>query len=466
MSSISTQDHLKKSTLGVADIVFFVVAAAAPLGATLGVGPVIFSIGGASAPGLFLIASVILFLFAVGLAAMSRHVISAGGFAEIVTRGLGRNSGYAAAGVAMLAYTCMLCGIYGQIAGFGAETFKAFLGIEIDWRVIALAALVTVGFFGYIHIDLSAKVLGVLMVFEVLILLIFDIAVLVKLPSTEIKLSGFFPSDLGAPGVGVALMFAFSCFIGFESTTIYGEEARNPERTIPRATYYAIGIIAIFYVFTMWCIGLAYGATEVQGAATVNMVNFVFDINTRFVGAWATAVMQILAFTSVFAVLLSFHNALSRYFFALARSNFLPKALSHVHEIQKSPSVASLTLSVICLLVLVAFMLAGADPIADVFMLNVAIGTLAILSLQTLGAFAVIGYFRKNGGATAWQGFIAPALGAVGLSLIVGLAFLNFGDLSGAKDGLAKYLPGLILVAVVVGVLNGYLKSRSLKSSS
>lgn len=46
-----TQPGLKPKSLGVSDIVFFVIAAAAPLGATLGVGPVVFAMGGAGAPG-------------------------------------------------------------------------------------------------------------------------------------------------------------------------------------------------------------------------------------------------------------------------------------------------------------------------------------------------------------------------------------------------------------------------------
>ncbi len=47
----------------------------------------------------------------------------------------------------------------------------------MDWRVIALLIIGLVGIFGYMDVKVSAKVLGVLMIFEILILLIFDIAV-------------------------------------------------------------------------------------------------------------------------------------------------------------------------------------------------------------------------------------------------------------------------------------------------
>ncbi len=35
----------------------------------------------------------------------------------------------------------------------------------------------------------------------------------------------------GAPAIGI--LFCFAAFIGFEATTIYAEEAREPEKTVP-----------------------------------------------------------------------------------------------------------------------------------------------------------------------------------------------------------------------------------------
>jgi len=458
---------LGRNRLGVADIVFFVVAAAAPLGATLGAGPVLFSIGGAAAPGLFLITFVVLLLFAVGLAAMSRYVISAGGFAEIVRQGLGHRAGHAAAGVAMIAYTAMLCGIYGQMAGFASEALGNF-GLHVNWKLIVLLTLVVIGLLGYLHVNLSAKILGTLMMLEVLILLAFDVAVLIQVPPANFSFSGLVPPALDAPGFGVALMFAFACFIGFESTTIYGEEARSPEKTVARATYVALILIAVFYLFTMWCIGLAYGADTVQQAASDDLVNFVFAVNTRYMGEQATALMQVLALTSIFAVLLSFHNVLSRYFFALARSGFLPRGLSRVHPHHQSPARASLALSGWCLLVVGLFILFDADPIAHLFMMNVGLGVLSVLVLQMLGAFAIAGWFGKRGQGdevSLLRGRVAPALGGVGLLVIVALAVVNFGDLSGLSDdggGFARYLPLLVVLAAVLGWVNGTLRGDTL----
>ncbi|MFG0393052.1 APC family permease [Pseudomonas sp. zbq_4] len=456
MQNDSAQQGLKPKSLGVSDIVFFVIAAAAPLGATLGAGPVVFAMGGAGAPGIYLIASLVLLLFAIGFAAMSRHVISAGGFAELVSHGLGRPLGNAAGGIALLAYIAILAGIYGQFAAFGAELSSSLAGIQADWRFVALLIIGFVGFFGYLDVKVSAKMLGVLMILEILILVIFDVAVIAKTGIEKLNWNGFLPSQVFTPGLGVALMFAFCCFVGFESTTLYSEEAKNPYRTVPLATYVAIAIIGIFYTFTTWCIGIAYENSDVQTIAGADMVNFVFNANTQYVGPLSTDVMKLLVVSSIFAVLLSFHNALSRYLFALARSHFVPTSLSRVHPKHASPHVASVTLSGATVIVIGAFMFANSDPIQNLYMWMVGLGTLAILVLQTLGAAAVVGFTLKTKKCNSWQGLLAPTLGGGGLALAVFLALKNFSELTGTKEGFVTYLPWLVLIAALLGFLNGY----------
>jgi len=52
---------------------------------------------------------------------------------------------------------------------------------------------------------------------------------------------------------------AFTSFVGFESAAIYSEECRDPKRTVARATYIAVGLIAVFYALSSWLLGVAAG---------------------------------------------------------------------------------------------------------------------------------------------------------------------------------------------------------------
>ena len=91
-SDISTDipiGALRKDALGVPHIVFFVVAAAAPLTAVVGVTPAAFMLGnGPGVPLTFLLVGVLYLLFSAGFTAMSGFVGSAGGFYSYIVAGL------------------------------------------------------------------------------------------------------------------------------------------------------------------------------------------------------------------------------------------------------------------------------------------------------------------------------------------------------------------------------------------
>ncbi len=453
---------LKKGSLGVPAIIFFVVATAAPLAAVLGAGPVVFTFAGAGGPAMYVIAALVLLLFAIGFATMSRHVTSAGGFAAFAAKGLGRHTGYVFAGVAVLAYAGMLIGLFGQLAVFTADLFSTVLGWPIPWQVIAFAGVVLIGLFGYLDIQLSASVLGVLMILEVLILVVFDVAVFVSGGAAGLNLEAFAPANVFTPQMGAGLLFAFACFVGFEATVIYGEEAKRPRITIPRATYGSIAVIGVIYTATMWALGLAYGSGNVQDAATSDPVNFVFAANTKYVGEWSTTIMHVLVVTSLIAVLLAFHNTLARYLFSLGRAGFLPRALGHTHHRFRSPNIASIVLTIVTGVVLGVFVAAGADPFATIYLWLVGVGTLGVLLLQAAGAASVVGFFvrHRDKRTSMWASFIAPVLGGLGLVAALVLAVVNFPLLTGVTEGPATLLPVLMLIAAATGLIIGAVRSR------
>ncbi|MDQ1526814.1 MAG: hypothetical protein QOG18_1427, partial [Microbacteriaceae bacterium] len=125
-----TGTTLRRGRLGVIGIVFFVVAAAAPLVGMTGAVPVAILLGnGAAAPGAYLVVGITLLLFSVGYAAMSQRVTNAGAFFAYVGRGLGRHAGIASAFVSILAYVAVQLAIY----GFFGAVISAQLGVMPWW---------------------------------------------------------------------------------------------------------------------------------------------------------------------------------------------------------------------------------------------------------------------------------------------------------------------------------------------
>ena len=458
--SAGSSSKLRAGSIGTAGIVFFVVAAAAPLAATLGAGPVVFIFAGPGAPAMYLIAALALLLFSFGFALMARFVTSAGGFAAFISWGLGRRAGHAAAAIALLAYFAMFLGIAAQFATFVSDLSSRFLGLDVPWQAAYVVGVVIIGVLGYRDIRVSAVLLGVLLVLEVLILLVFDVAVLVQGGAEGINVDSFTAGSVFSPTMGLALLFAFACFVGFEATILYGEEARDPKKSVPRATYIAVAVIGVLYTLTMWVLSLAYGTGSVQKAAEDDPVGFVLNATGTYIGSWATVIMETLVLTSLLAVLLSFQNALSRYVYSLGRAGFLSRKLGVSHPKHKSPSRASFIVTIVILIVLAAFVLAGADPFSVIYMWMIGVGTLGVLLLQASGAAAVVAYLRHYAKNEAlWRRFIAPAIGGIMLVIAVVLAVTNFGALIDSTGVITVLLPVLYLIAIAVGIFVGVVRN-------
>ncbi|MFC9897335.1 hypothetical protein ACFVMC_26910, partial [Nocardia sp. NPDC127579] len=98
-------DRLKPRAIGLFGVVFMAVATAAPIAAMTGNVPASVALGnGVGAPAAFVVATVVLTIFAVGYIAMSRYITTTGAFYGYVSHGLGRVPGLAAGLLAVLAY--------------------------------------------------------------------------------------------------------------------------------------------------------------------------------------------------------------------------------------------------------------------------------------------------------------------------------------------------------------------------
>ena len=415
-----------------------------PLALKLGNGP--------GLPGAFVLATGVLFCFAVGYAAMSRKVVNTGAFYTYVARGLGKPPAVSAAFVAVLSYNALAAGLVGAFGYFGSVVLDG-AGIHgVPWYLVAVVGWAVTAVLGYRSVDVSARVLAVLMTAEIGILLVLDLGVLHAKGTAGLPTTVFAPSTVLSGELGLALMFAFASFIGFESAALYGEEAHDPQRSIPRATYASVLLIGTFYTFTTWCIVGAGGVAEAQSRSKDDLGTLVLDLNGKFVGPWAHDVMAVFFVTSVLASLLAIHNAASRYMFALGRERLLPSVLGRFHPRRYSPYVASVTQSTVSAVVVTAFFLAGLDPYLSLAASMVGLSTLGIVLLQAAAAISIIAFFRRRSDGDLWRTVIAPMIGAIGLVVAAGLLMANYSTLTGTKSWWVNGLPILLVAVAVAGL--------------
>ena len=444
-----------RGSLSTPKIVFIVVAMAAPLAAVVGTIPLGFVLGnGAGLPVAFVIATISLLLFSFGYAAMTRRVVNTGAFYTYVSNGFGRRLGVAAGLVAVIAYSVQTIWIVG---GFGYFTQ---LGLGVPWWVAALLGVVAVGALGYRSIDVNARVLAVLMVAEIALLLLLDIGILAQLGWAAFTPDSFRP-DVALPGLANALLLAFSTFVGFESAALFGEETRNPGRSIARATYTSVLLIGGLYCVSAWLAVGAGAIGDLQSKSEDDYGEVFFDLMTRYVGGWAATLMGVMLLTSLLAAILATHNAASRYMFALGRDQVLPRRLGRTHAVHLSPHVASVCQSVLAATVVVGFALARLDPYLNLAASMIALGTLGIVGIQAAAAFAVPAFFARNGGGHWFRTGVAPVIGAVVLTLAVLLTATHYSTLTSSDSAFINHLPWIYVGAVVGGLgYAGYLRRR------
>lgn len=447
-------NQLRKGAVGAAHIVFFVVAAAAPLTAVVGASPAAFAFGnGPGVPAVYLLVGLLYLFFSVGFTAMNRFISGAGGFYSYISNGLGRSAGVGGAFIALATYNAIDIAVYGLFGFFVNDIAKSMGGPDVPWLLYSVLLGIAVYFCGMRNIEFSGKVLGFCMVAEIAILFLLGVAVVTSGGGPEgISVSPFGPGAVFSSGLGVALVFVVASFIGFEATAIFGEEARDPKRTIPRATYIAVLVIALFYAFVTWTIALYYGPSKIAEVAASQTATMYLSAVQAKLGGIAGIVMNLLLITSLFACALSFHNTINRYFYAIGREGIAWSGLARTHRDHQSPHVAGIVQTILAIGITALFSLSGQDPYAVVFAWMGTFASLGILILQILVSLAVIVFFaRDNRGMGLWHRLVAPLAGMLGLGACLAFMTVNLSLVSGSESLVVEAFPVMIALIGCAG---------------
>ncbi|WP_113703293.1 APC family permease [Nonomuraea lactucae] len=453
--------RLKPNALGVLGILFFVLSAQAPLTGVAGAVPIAIALGnGPGAPAAYAAAGLVILLFSVGFVAMGRHVVDVGAFYTYIGKGLGRTAGTGSAAVALFAYCTIQAAMYGLYGVIVSGLVAQHTGLDAPWWVWTLVTMAIVQVLGSSGIEIGAKVLAVFVLAEFSILLVFALVTFVKGGGPEgLGFARTFSPEAALQGApGVAVMFAVASMFGFEATAIYGEEAREPRRTVPRATYLSVAVVTVFFAFTSWMLVSSYGASKAAAAAgkaleSGDSTSFVFAPIAAQFGPWVNDVLAVLLATSLFAGILAFHNSASRYLYSLGREGLLPSGLCATNR-HHSPWAAGGAQTALSVLLVVPFALAGADPVLTLFSWFSGVAVLGMMLLYFLTSVSVIVFFRRERLDTRpWNTLIAPALGALGIAGAIWLILANFATLIGGDTGTAVRLALTVPAVLALGIV-------------
>jgi len=489
-------NKLKVGAVGLFAVLFMATANAAPITAMTGNVPIAVAYGnGIYAPGGFLFATIVLTLFTIGYVAMARYITTAGAFYGFISHGLGQIWGMATGLLATMAYVVFEGSLIGIFAYFANYSLNQWFGWNVNWLLLGVIGIAIVGIFGYYDINIAAAILGFFLICEVVLLALLSLSVLFKGGGPDgMMVSSISPvkaftslpagggyniqqggATLAAGTAAIGIFFAFWSWVGYETTAVYGEESRNPKRIVPRATLIAVVGLGIFYTFVSWMVIAGNGAKHAIDQAANNSIGMFTDLAEKNLGGhWVVNIYLFLIVSGSFACALAFHNAASRYLYAIGREvPMLHNNLGATHGTHKTPHIASIVQSVITLLLTVGFYVLtpnGHDVVTGGYIylygLLALLGTMSILAVQAICSVAVISYFwvKKTHTGDAFTTLVCPALGALGMVYALYLLFthLSFAG-GGAADSLFYKLmvPIAVLTFVVGLVLALWLRSSN-----
>ncbi|WP_043727660.1 APC family permease [Kutzneria sp. 744] len=413
----------------------------------------------------FVLVGMVLLVFCVGYNAMSRQITNAGALYAFISAGLGPKAGVAAAYVAWLAYNFFQVSAYGLAGAVAQSLLNPLLGVNWAWWAYAAGCCGLVAVLGLLKIEMNASVLGVLMLAEVTLIIVFAVAGLTHPAGGVISLTTLSPHALHGGGIWPALIIAITGYTGFEGAAYYAEEARDRERTVPAATYLCVVVSMAVYAVSAWALSVAAGPDQIvrRSGADGDGSELVFNLAGTILGPAFASVGHVLLLTSVFAAALSFHNSVARYAFALGREGVVPRWFGTVTARSCAPLWGSLTQSMIGAVVIAGFAIGGGDPVNDLFYKLGTTGGFGVLALLALTSAAIAAYFLKRDAGNWWRGVIAPAVSAVLLTIAGAGALWYFPMLLGVEPNSPWrwILPGLLLFVGLVGLVRAVVLSKT-----
>ena len=344
-----------------------------------------------------------------------------------VSHGLGRSWGLMAGLSLMLGYILFSVALLGGFANYLQLKLHQY-GIGIPWIWLALLGVALVAALAFFEVEISARILGVALISELLIIAATSIGFFAT--GNNFQIDPILPWTAITNGVapGVAVFFAFWSWVGFEAAPNYAEESKDPVRTIPIAVLFSCIGLGVLYTVMTWSIATAYpkgtdwskvanaGSTldfPGHNAVNVDYDHFVLGPAGALVGPFFADAMSYLIITGSLACAAALGNAGLRYAYAMGREGVLPRWFGKTHPIHKSPTNAIYFAAAASAAIFLLFWVFNHKAIDAYFWLSPQ-GVIWIILVQALTSLAVFQYFRRQHPAEqSWKTTICGPLAFV-----------------------------------------------------
>jgi amino acid transporter len=388
----------------------------------------------------YALGTVMLLFVAYNLNQFARRSTTSGSMYAYTARGLGVTAGAISGWALIWAYLGISMA---GVTGFSifADTLLGMIGLHVPF--IALFGLcVFVGWYcAWKNVQLSALLMLILEGISVSFIMLLCLIVLFQ-HDFALDSAQFTISTLHWSSVGLGVVVAIFSLVGFECATAFGDEAKNPLKTIPRAVSLSLVLAGAFFVFVTYVMVMGvrgYSTSLDKIDAPLNVLATLAHVPILQVP------LSLGAMVSFFALCLSCINAGARVIFAMGRHGIFHAATADSHEKNETPHVAVTLMGALAFVVPSAMVAGGIAPL-DAFNYVGTCAAFGFIVAYCLVTVAAPVYLKRIGELTGRD--IAGCVAALVL-----LAIPAVGSVYPIPDPPVTYFPYLFLVYLAMGII-------------
>jgi len=353
--------------------------------------PLVFASAGNGTWLAYALATLGLMLVGANINQFARRSATPGSLYTYVTRGLGRSMGFLAGWCLLLAYV-----LTGAAVLAGAVNYAGLLldTAHLHTPPVLLFAIGSglAGLIAYRDVQLSTRLMLALELLSMALVLLLGLIVM-RHRGSGFDVAQFNLAELDASGIKTGLILAVFSYVGFESATTLGEEAKSPLTNIPRSVQLSAIISGLFFMVCAYIAVLGFrGLGSSLGDSSAPFNDLALSVGLPGFGM----LISVGAVISLFACTLASVTAGARILFMMSRHGLLHPHMAKPHATNETPHIAVVTAASLVFL-LPALLLAVGVGVLDVFNDLSTIATYGFLVVYTLISIAAPAYLRRRG---------------------------------------------------------------------
>jgi amino acid transporter len=402
--------------------------------------PLVFALAGSATWFVYLLATVAMLLVGFCVSRFARLSASPGSLYTYTASTLPPVFGAVCAWGLLLAYLATA----GSVAG-GALYYSGVLAQQfLHWSPPAVPVLALVcaaaGAIAWRDVKLSAETMlwieAVSVSLIVIVLAVLPFRLGFHFDPGQLHLGGFSSTSLGP-----ALVLAIFSFVGFESATTLGGEARNPLRTIPRAVLQCALFTGVFFILCSYSEVLGFRGQASQLSSASSPLHLLAE--KAGVAPLGIAI-DFGAAISMFACVLACTTAAARVLMRMARGALLPSALERTGVRHGTPG-AAIALSAALIFLGTCLLQVRGFSGSDIYDLSGSLSVFGFLTAYALVAVA-LPFARRA------QGQHSHAVVAVSILAVFTTLLIAVFDLRSTADPVHARIPLIYLAYIALGV--------------